>query len=336
MFLKIIFWSIFANKLFNWILFIIIWIWLSYIWYNFNKTNVELKNLKNEIIIWDINNIDIWNENKILFFTWILDIKDIVEDKTFHINEKILSINKKVEMYQWIEKTYIQNTKEFYEDESINNNEINENNEVNKNSFYIKEETKYKYEKWWEEKKINSKNFSNKSYENPTTWKYKSETTINDNIFLWKLKVDKDDIKWIWDIKELDIKKISFQKFKIKNKENNAILNWNIIYIWTWNLSNPNIWDLKISFYFTDIKEISILWSVLDWKVKHFINKSWKKHLYVKEWIKEIDIFLDEIINNNILLSKITRYISILLFTIGIFLTIFYTLNKYKEDSLYT
>ena len=45
-----------------------------------------------------------------------------------------------------------------------------------------------------------------------------------------------------------------------KNNLPNARLEWSIIYIWNWNIDNPQIWDLKISFNVVLPSEISAIW----------------------------------------------------------------------------
>lgn len=97
----------FFNKIIFWVIIITIWIIISYFWYNIRNENIELKKLKNEIFLWDINNINKNYDNKFLYFTWTVNIKNNIQDDKFYVNRKAISIERKVEMYQWKEK-YIQ------------------------------------------------------------------------------------------------------------------------------------------------------------------------------------------------------------------------------------
>lgn len=309
----------FFNKIIFWVIIITIWIIISYFWYNIRNENIELEKLKNEIILWDINNINKNYDNKFLYFTWTVNIKNNIQDDKFYVNRKSISIERKVEMYQWKEKIYTKNHN--------NNNEINYNIENN---------TTYEYIKIWSNEKINSNNFNNKSKKNQVDWKYENQTLINDSVYLWNHKLNKDIISWFWENKTIDIDKKNILKFKIKNKGINFIIeNW-YIYIWTWNLLNPNIWDLRISFIEKNIKDITILWTTKNWEITTFISPSNKKYLYKKTWVYDLNYFLIEIINNNNSISKIFSYIRILTFTIWIFMIIYYFITKLRnEDELY-
>ena len=198
-----------------------------------------------------------------------------LQDSVFWVIVDDLKLARDVSMYQWIEESEEHCTDNIGWSEDCT--------------------TTYSYDKTWENYAVNSSNFyESEWHENPTTWKYESSNREKSPIMLWVYTLDTMFVSSLSDYKTLNLSEqdvIIPEEYKVSENtnietnensvedNNNSYLygdsekeetevknNWNkfhiyddYIYIWD-DESNPQVWDLKITFSSVKTWTVSVIW----------------------------------------------------------------------------
>ena len=179
-------------------------------------------------------------------------------------------------------------------------------------------ETTYSYSKTWEDHAINSSNFYESAWhENPTTWKYESENREKSPIMLWVYNLDDVFVNSLSNYKTINLSEqdiIIPQEYKtnettstetsensVENNndsylywdwenEENKTENWTKFhisnsYIYIWNdESNPQVWDLKITFSSVKTWTISVVWQQYWDTLTSYTASNWKSIALLENW----------------------------------------------------
>lgn len=122
----------------------------------------------------DANKIDNTNEGKLVHFNGMTATKDILTDKEFSVTvDNSLSLNRKVEMYQWIQEEHTRTEK--------------------KAGGKTVKHTTYTYRKDWSSSAINSGNFKESGHDNPGPLPYQANDEIAENVTLGAHKIPGKD-----------------------------------------------------------------------------------------------------------------------------------------------
>ncbi len=109
-------------------------------------------------------------------------------------------------------------------------------------------------------------------------------TSLANKIKLWEYDLD---YKYLLEIKNKDIILLTNKDltvFKIRNLIKNAKLDSGYIYVWNWNIKKPEIWDIRISYYYLpNNTEISLIWKLVGNKIIYSINSTIKRWIIPKE-----------------------------------------------------
>jgi hypothetical protein len=243
------YWSRIINSIksiFIWILLIIISIFLLW-WNEWRTINTTkwLKEWEKITVSWQHTPIDNSLEWKLIHISWKAESKWTIKDDVFFIEEEAIKIYREVEMYQWNEKETKESKDNLWWSETVTVTQT--------------------YNKIWSKTKINSNTFKNTWYVNPNNWLYENKTIVSDSVYIWDLKlwdsfIDKMNKKDSYLISELNIK-----EFINQNSLHDVKKEWNYIYIWKWNISSPEIWDLRISFSLVNSDVVTVVWKQ-SWK----------------------------------------------------------------------
>lgn len=198
---------------------------------------------------------------------------EVLKDPVFWVIVDDLKLSRNVSMYQWTEDVDEDCTDNLWWSETC--------------------ETTYSYSKAWEDYAVDSNNFYESAWhENPSNWKYESENREKSPIMLWVYTLDDVFVSSLLNYQTINLSEqeiIIPEEYKTiantetsentvennndsylygdwENEENKTTENWtkfhisnDHIYIWN-DESNPQIWDLKITFSSVKTWTISVIW----------------------------------------------------------------------------
>lgn len=275
---------------FFWFFFIILWSGLLW-WNEWNsiKTIKWLSEWQTATITWSISPINKDLEWKLVYINWKADTKDILKDSDFFISENAIILNRNVEMFQWEEK---------------------EKTQKQSNLWWSQTTVKtYTYNKVWDKNKIDSSNFKEIWHENISEWKYVWDKFISNNVFIWDLKLTNEFVNQMSQNQIIIVSNKSFSRFKLSKKEHDAKLESNYIYLWSWSLSSPNIWDLKISFTASYPSEVSIIWKQQWDQIVSYQTDSETQISLLQYWKKQISEMYQKAFEDNKILTWVLRFV---------------------------
>ena len=291
------YWSRLLNSLkwiLLWAILIITSIWL--LWWNEWRTidvTQWLAEWKKITVNWNISPIDKNLEWKLIYINWKANTDEILKDKIFFVSDNSIKLIRKVEMFQWkeIKKTHKKDNVWWSETTT----------------------TTYTYEKAWNKKEVSSSNFKENWHSNPTYWQFKSLNNIAKEVKVWDINLTNSFVNQINNETEILIKNDSFNKFTQFNKIDNAENLNNLVYIWSWSVENPTIWDLKISFAAVYPAEISAIWqqnwdSIVSYKTKTDTSIN-----LLQYWVVSIDNMYQKANDDNKFLAWMLRWLWLVL-----------------------
>ena len=190
---------------------------------NFVEQKAALEETESQTIEVSADKIDAANDKSAVYINWKTSSSDEspLVDETFWVKTDDLKLIRRVEMYQWEEE---------------------EHTETEDNLGWSQTTTTtYTYNKVWSENHIDSSRFYKPEYSNPD-WKYDWETYVKDPILLWTFTLSSEFVAKLTDkvavsLSGQEITPISWMK----------ILD-SLLYIGN-DPKEPEIWDLKITFY---------------------------------------------------------------------------------------
>ncbi len=281
------------KRVFFWILFIIassILLW----WNEWKSVDIEksLNEWQKITIKVDSNSINKSLEWKLVYVNWEIKGQNILKDNLSNIESKAIKLERKVEMYQWIE---------------------HKNTKHHDNTWWSHTTTNtYTYNTKWSDKIENSNSYKEIWHENPNIIKFWSASYINNNK-IWIYNISEEFIKKLNTDTNIQLIQKDVNKFKILNKEKNAQLEWNYIYLWTWSSINPNIWDIRISYNEISEWEYSLVWKQ-EWdSIKNYTSSNWNDITLIEKWNVSIENIFTKAKNDNKTMTWIIRWVGLFL-----------------------
>lgn len=251
---------------------------------------------------------------------------DMLKDPVFGVITDDLKMQRNVEMYQWTEDSEEHCTDNVGWSEDCT--------------------TTYSYSKAWEDYAVNSSSFYESAWhENPTMWKYESQEREKTPILLGVYTLDDVFVSDLIDFKLLNLSEQEItipDEYKVNEvtttvtedsveENNNTYLYWeqewennsskfhiksNYIYIWD-NESEPQIWDLKITFSSVKTWTISVVWQQVGNNLTSFMTSNGKSIALLKKWqVTAANMFINAQ-NANRMWTRIFRGLLLLLMFIG-------------------
>ncbi len=269
------------------------------LFYN-EKNNVKniktVDELKKEVVDVSSSEIDSKNNGKLIATngSFVVEDKEVV-DSTFNVSLKTAVLKRTVEVYQWEEdSTEEENT------------------------------TKYTYKKKWSDKLIDSSEFNDKSYTNPTTKAYESATYTSNVVKVGNYYLSASQIESLSTDKNLTLEGMNGIYLRSGvNIKNNYITNSS-------DIENPSIGDYRISYSYNDYKEASVLAVQSDSSFTDFTSKAGKNINRVFEGKLTSTQMIQKIENENNTLKWILRLAGGFIIIFG-YIALFSGLNRLLE-----
>lgn len=236
---------------------------------NRDYLNNEINEVKSTIV--DKNNND-----KLIFMNGYLILNKDLEDKEFNVSVRTSKLERIVEIYQY---------KETKEDDET-----------------------YSYETDWYSELIDSSEFKNDGFDNPSSMKYENKTYYNDT-YLGAFKLDDkeiDELGLYSRYLDLDSEFASKNGFNISNE----------YYTTSKDIDFPEVGDIRISFRYNSSSSVSVIAkqdndTLSEYKVNDLlIKKIYNGKLNKEEVIKDIYPL-------NLVLNILVIVVSIILSIIG-------------------
>ena len=261
---------------------------ICYSGYKTIKVLMNRSNLNNKINEVKSTIVDKNNNDKLVFMNGYLILNKDLEDREFNVSVRTSKLERIVEVYKY---------KENREDDET-----------------------YSYETDWYSELIDSNNFKNSEYKNPSSIKYKSKTYYNDT-YLGAFKLNNKEINELGcnsRYLDLDSKFASKNGFKISNQ----------YYTTSKDIDFPEVGDIRISFRYNNSNSASVIAKQSnnmfeDYKLNNtLINKIYNEKLTKEEVI------------DNIYPLKIVLYVTMIVLSLMLSIVGFKLINKKFIDSI--
>lgn len=228
------------------------------------KNNKTVSEIREKVIEVKSDEISASNDQKLIATNGKVSIEDQeLYDSIFGVKQKSIKLRRIVEVYQ-------------YKEES-------ETNSNDKNT--------YKYKKVWEEDLIDSTNFSQVGYSNPTYKPYDSTSFLADYVKVGQFYLSKEQIGNLPASTRLTLPNELYLPYGYKI-DNNYITNSS-------DISNPQIGDVRVSYEYNDYKEASVLAVQNGNSFSDYISSSGKSTNEVLEGILNSNQIINKIVSDN-------------------------------------
>lgn len=254
---------------------------------------------------------------------------EALQDSVFWVIVDDLKLARNVSMYQWDEDSSEECTDNYGGSEECT--------------------TTYDYDKVWSDSAINSSNFYNSVWhENPTTWKYESQVREKFPIMLWAYTLDNVFVNDLNNYRTLNLSEQNiiipdeYKKTEVVSAEinenniednNNSYLYWeenteknvdwngfyihdSYIYIWQ-DETNPQIWDLKITFESVKTWVVSIVWKQAGSVLTDYTASNGKSIALLQNWQVSAEQMFIDAQNQNKNLTWLFRVLLLVVMFIG-------------------
>jgi len=197
------------------------------LWWNENnyvEQKAALEETEGVTVETSADKIDSSLEKSAVYINWTTSSTDEnpLVDETFWVKTDDLKLIRKVEMYQWEEEEHTETKDELGWGQTT--------------------ETTYTYNKVWSEDHIDSSKFYKSSqYVNPS-WKYESETWVKDPILLWAYTLSEQFVNQLTEEVKVSLAEQEINPITWMQQTESQLYIGN-------DPANPEIWDLRISFY---------------------------------------------------------------------------------------
>lgn len=220
------------------ILFWVILFFASFVLLYWNEWRVDISKVaKTAVEIDSVNEASIEENEKLVSTTWVLKSEEKLGD--IYLNEwDYLALTRKVEMFAWSEKSESKTKKNVWWSETT--------------------ETTYTYKKEWTSFPSSSSDFKKPEWHsNPSKQiDWISKKVWNLSIWIYWLDWQAVELPWYSNL--------------VLNKENAIVDEWfnlsenNYIYKWSWSVSTPVVWDIRISYSVLEnpIQNATVFWKL--------------------------------------------------------------------------
>lgn len=238
------------------------------------------------------------NQGALIHITGIAKTDEILKDELFGIEVNAIKLQRKVEMYQWSERSETKTKKEHAGTET--------------------QETTYTYDKVWSENWIDSSNFKIKEgHENPKP-QFNSKITYAKNVKVRAFQLTDSFIMKISATQNINISKELINKIDPTLRANFAVVNDTF---YNGNPQTPEIGDVRVSFIITPSTEVSAIGKQKANSLQIYRTKDGEIDILMDGTFDALSMFKKEE-KDNIFLSWLLRFLSLLMMWIGLNLAI--------------
>ncbi len=177
--------------------------------------------------------IDPGNEGKLVHVSAAASTKEVLHDQAFCVSRNALKMQRRVEMYQWDERT-----------DSHERKTLGGGSET---------DTTYTYGKKWSATPIDSQRFHHFGYSNPPRFPYENKVMAAQNIHIGRFVLNRKGIDELSEYQELPL-----SSCPAKVDDEPARLAQGRIFVGR-NLDRPAVGDLRVSYSFIPIGPLSVV-----------------------------------------------------------------------------
>ncbi len=248
-------------------------------------------------------NIDQEYNDKLIHMSGKADTKDVLTDDAFGVSVTAISLERKVEMYQWIEESRTQEKKKL--------------------GGSVEKVTTYTYKKDWAPNVIDSSGFKESGHDNPGSMEFESDRMYASNVSFGAFRLSESQIKRVG----------SAQNYKFPtnfaSKVERVKIAGGIVYVPNGETrgnpknvrdvaAQPRIGDMRVTFSVVYPHEISIIAKQHGDTFVDYTAKNGKKLNYLAEGVKDAAAMFETARTDNAIMTWLLRLAGFLLMFFGL------------------
>ena len=248
-------------------------------------------------------NIDQEYNDKLVHMSGKADTKDVLTDDAFGVSVTAISLERKVEMYQWIEESRTQEKKKL--------------------GGSVEKVTTYTYKKDWVPNVIDSSGFKESGHDNPGSMEFESDRMYASNVSFGAFRLSESQIKRVG----------SAQNYKFPtnfaSKVERVKIAGGIVYVPNGETrgnpknvrdvaAQPRIGDMRVTFSVVYPHEISIIAKQHGDTFVDYTAKNGKKLNYLAEGVKDAAAMFETARTDNAIMTWLLRLAGFLLMFFGL------------------
>ena len=248
-------------------------------------------------------NIDQENNDKLVHMSGKADTQDVLTDDMFGVSATAISLERQVEMYQWIEESRTQEKKKM--------------------GGSVEKVTTYTYKKDWVSHVIDSSEFKESGHDNPGSMEFESDRMYASNVSFGAFRLSEGQIKSIGSAQnykfptnfacKVDRVKVAGTTIYVPNAETrNNPKNVRDV------ASQTRIGDMRVTFRVVYPHEISLIAKQHGDTFVDYTAKNGKKLNYLADGVKDAAEMFETARTNNKIMTWLVRIGGFLLMFIGL------------------
>lgn len=256
-------------------------------------TAQSLEQAHKALIAVPISPINNQNNLKVVYLTGMATTRDELLDSLLSVTVNAISLNRKVEMYQWKEK------KDTRTEKQVGGSE--------------KTITTYSYSKVWSENLINSSSFHDQQgHENPQSMPIQSQLQYANKVTVGDFMLPADLLSQIDVSQSLDLSKVNTKLLENKIKKPVSLLNNNELYLGV-SSQSPQTGDLKVSLTAVYPQVVSIIGQQNGETIQAYQAPAGESVLLLSSGQQSADRMIDDAQSKNKMIAWIVRLVSLVL-----------------------
>ena len=263
--------------------------------WNEGRTIINKRSLKEgaeTVMSVSSSTVDAVNEDKLVHIQGMLETPEILTDDVFKVSALAIHLNRKVEMYQWVE-----------ESESETEEKVGGSSET---------KTTYTYTKKWSSNHNSSSEFQKpEGHTNPGEFLFNKRNYSAKDVSLGEYKLNATFISKVGGGTQLSIDETKVPKME------NAKVSSSKIYIGKGSESAPEIGDMRITFSVVNPKEVSVIGRQHQGVMVPYATSNGKSIAMLSNGLVPADTMFAAELKSNKLKGNILRLVGLILLMLG-------------------
>ena len=256
----------------------------------------SLDQTKKVLIAAPITPINSQNNLKAVYLSGLATTKDNLTDSLLGVTVNAINLNRKVEMYQWKQKT--------------------ETKTESQTGGSEKKTTTYSYEKTWSENLIDSTGFKNpEGHQNPTSMPIQSHIEYAKTVTVGDFTLPDTLIKQINVSRAVDLAQVNKEALKTQFNKSVNLIN-NELYLGQ-NSQNPQPGDLRINVTVVEPQIVSIIAQQTGNTLQAYLAPAGESVMLLSTGQHSSDEMIQDAKSQNALLAWVLRLVSLLMLVGG-------------------
>ena len=247
--------------------------------------------------------VDAENEGKFVHMTGKADTQDVLTDDTFGISATAINLQRKVEMFQWLEESHTSEKKKI--------------------GGSVEKTTTYTYKKTWSSNAIDSSGFKEAGHDNPGMIEFPEEEKFAENVTFGAFRLSEKQIKKIGSSRSFTFPtnfvcalprvQVKGTTIYVPNAETrgNALNNRDVA-------TQTRIGDMRVTFSVIYPHDISLIAKQKGDSFVDYTAKNGKKLNYLTDGIEDATAMFATARTNNAIMTWLIRFGGFLLMFFGL------------------